>query len=434
MARGITFKLEVISPIHMSSRRYQTFNETAEFIPATTFRGMLANVICAKRDKLKCENCDIRTACDFDKIFPEDAGVRFENLYTLHNAHTTETDYILVYVLPATAVSCKRNPGFSSQFKYELSKRIKKPYDTKPHGVFDTLIMQLAHKIVGNYDYNLKCPDPECCSKTEPFNGFYNFAPIGVALMKSEVPKRRMVRTAINRARRTAEEEMLYSLEVIEEGTLFFGAITLKDDSLAAVLENRLKGLKDTRLGGVRSRGFGEINIFAVKNTNFDGKVKERIQTFNHFLGEYIQKHEGEKNGEYFVLDLQSDVIMKNGMGEYSAIIDKEMFLRQLQIFDSNLSIDGLELFKWTTSQGHFSAWSNVWKLNRDIEPTIKSGCVFVFKVDAITDELINALEKLQTWGIGERCEEGFGKVVICDPFHWGFQEKDKDYNPNWRY
>lgn len=423
MARRISYELDVISPIHINSRRFQTFNETLEFIPATTIRGALANLICIKNGKLKCETCNIKASCYFDRIFPENVGVRFENLYPIRDDHDSKADYNLVRVLPATAVSCKRCSGFLNEYEYKLSNGKKKPYEPKPHGVFDMLIKKLSCEIKEDYNYEINCP--ECHSKAEPFDGFYCFLDEKVSA-KTEVSKRRIIRTAINRARRSAEEEMLYSLEVMEEGSRFFGAITMEDDVLESILKYNLEKLKEVRIGAARSRGFGEISIYTIKNPDFDDKVKDRIEIFNRFLN-------FQNNSIYFTLDLQSDVIANNGNGEYSAYINEEMLLGQLRSFATNLDDDGLKLVRWFTSQGHFSAWSNVWKLNRDIDSTIKMGSVFVYKVDAITDELIKALEQLQIWGIGNRREEGFGKVIVCDPFHWGFCEKIEDYNPDWR-
>ena len=37
---------------------------------------------------------------------------------------------------------------------------------------------------------------------------------------------------------------------------------------------------------------------------------------------------------------------------------------------------------------------------------------------DAI-DNLVGTLEKIENVGIGERRNEGFGEIRICDEFHW---------------
>jgi CRISPR-associated protein Csx10 len=437
MARKISFIVTIEDPLHINSRRYQVFNETSDFIPATTLRGALANSLCIKADRWHCGTCDVKANCSFGEIFSNTGRVRFEDLYPIAKRCLSSE----VLVLPVTATSCKLQPGFISQFQYELSTGEKKPYDERPHGVSDLLIPQLAYQIAGKYDYNFKCSEPKCPSRLEPFSGFYHLENIprsdhAKALIKAEVPKRRLVRTAVNREKRTAERNLLFSLEIVEEETQFFGAITVEDDNLAPIIRRELKELKNGRLGGVRSRGLGGIGIDSFAFPGFDShaNIEKRMSTFNHFLKHYLQTLGCEKDGEYVVLGLQSDAILRNDRGEYSALIDEDILIKQLQSLHAGLVVDRLKLVRFVTSRGHSSGWSGAWKLPREVEPTIKRGSVFVFKAQFIGDELLKALEQLQIWGIGQRREEGYGKVVVCDEFHWGFHQMEQDYDANWRY
>jgi len=429
MARKISFIANVLKPIHINSRRYSVFNETEDFIPATTMRGVLANSICKKNQKWECDGCNCKSTCNFEKIFINN-HVRFDNLYPVADYFDQSS-----CVTPATAVSCKRRPGFLSQYNYEISKGKRKAYKEPPHGVFDLLIPQLAHQIAGDYDYEFHCS--ECPSKLEPFFCFYNVDHNEKVLFEAEAGKRRLVRTAINREKRTAEEKLLFSLEIIEEGTTFVGTVTFSDNNLGPVILEELKKLESSRFGAVRSRGFGEIKIYPEDSSDFDNDIKNRILTFNHFLGCYIKNLNNsntEEQGEYFTINLHSDAILKNDKGEYSALIDEKILSTYLKSFEPGLDLKSLSLVKWSTSQSLSFGWSDTWKLPKDIKPAVKRGSVFVFKIDSLTEELVKALNETQTWGIGEKCEEGYGKVIICDPFHWGFQEKDHRYDDKWRY
>jgi CRISPR-associated Csx10 family RAMP protein len=435
------------------------FNETNDFIPASALRGTLASAICMKSPKWQCEQCslrspttssygDVKSECNFDKIFIDGGKIRFEHLYPLRYDSYAEEGR----VFPATAVSCKRKPGILTEFLYKpyKEKETRKVYDKPPHGVFDILIPQFAYQLLNNYGYDFKCP--ECKSKVEPFSGFYNFVPTNelasqsffaketkyrTAIVKSSSPKRRLVRTAINRYSRTAEEGLLFSLEVVEEISYFYSTVTVEQDDLAPIIQTELKKLKNRRFGGVRSRGLGEIgSAYYINFVDFDSELRERVETFNHFLKGYLKKlsPDAECADAYFTINLQSDAILRNERGEQAAVINEDLLKTQLQSLQPGLSLDGLKLVKWVTSQSLYSGWSDAWKLPKNVGSAIGSGSVFVFKVDALTDELISALEQLQVWGIGERCEEGYGRLIICDPFHWGFQDKEKDYDENWRY
>ena len=450
MAKKISLKVEMTTPFYVSSRKYQTFNETKDFIPASTLRGTLASSICEKSPKWQCEQCDVKTECNFDRIFINGGKIRFEHLYPLR--YDSYADEAKSRVFPATTVSCKRRPGILTEFLYRPYKEKEKIYDKPPHGVFDVLIVQLAYQLLNNYSYDIKCFNPDCKSKVEPFSGFYNFVPTNeresksffaketkykTAIVQSSPKKRRLVRTAINRYSRTAEENLLFSLEVVEEKSYFYATVTVKQDDLAPIIQTELKKLKHRRFGGVRSRGLGEIGLaYHINFVDFDSKLRERVETFNHFLRSYLKKlsPDAQCTDTYFTINLQSDAILKNERGEQAAVISENTLKTQLQSLQSGLSLDGLKLVKWVTSQSLYSGWSDAWKLPKNVGSTIGGGSVFVFKVDVLTDKLISALEQLQIWGIGERCEEGYGRLIICDPFHWGFQEKEEDYDENWRY
>ncbi|MBD3181262.1 CRISPR-associated RAMP protein Csx10 [Candidatus Poribacteria bacterium] len=441
MARKISLPLNALSPIHISSRKYLVFNETYDFIPATTLRGTLASIVCENENKWQCEECGKRGSCNFEQIF-NNKRVRFRNLYPV-----ASDLYEKSFVLPATAVSCKRCPGFLSEFYYELSQGKRDFCDEVPHGVFDLLIPSLAYQIMGRYDYEFKCPEAGCNSKLEPFSCFYSIDSNDISLeisddiiydkvlINADVTKRRLVRAAINRERRTTQENLLFSLEAIEEGNQFFGEINIEDDGLASIVKEYLDNIESRRLGGIRSRGFGSFEFYPDISSEFDTEVKKRILAFNHHLEVYLKNLNGfDKQGIYFTLGLQSDAILKNRNGEYSVLIDEDILSEHLNAFISKLNITGLKLVKWSTSQSNSLGWSGTWKMPKAIESAIKSGSIFVFKVDELNDDLIKGLEELQMWGIGEKCEEGFGDVIICDEFHYGFHEIDQCYNDKWRY
>lgn len=449
MAKKISLKVQMTTPIYVSSRKYGMFNETNDFIPASALRGTLASAICVESPKWQCKGCDVKAECNFDKIFVNGGKIRFEHLYPLAYSSYTEEGR----VFPATAVSCKRQPGILTGFLYKPYKEPEdKNNDKPPHGIFDILIPQLAYQLSNNYGYDIKCSEPCCKSKVEPFSGFYNFAPTNetasqsflaretkyrTAIVESSPPKRRLVRTAINRYSRTAEENLLFSLEVVEEKSYFFATVAVEQDELASIIQAELKKLKHRRFGGVRSRGLGEIGFVSTPCVvDFDSELKERIETFNHFLKSCLKKFppDAKCTDTYFTINLQSDAVLRNERGEQAAVINEYSLKKQLQSLQSGLSLGGLKLVKWVTSQSLYSGWSDAWKLPKNVGSTIGRGSVFVFKVRSLTDELINALEQLQIWGIGERCEEGYGRLIICDQFHWGFQDKGQDYDENWRY
>ncbi len=138
------------------------------------------------------------------------------------------------------------------------------------------------------------------------------------------VTKRLLTRVGINRRRATAQEQILYSIEVINETqgkenepTLYRSKIYVEDDALAKSLITFIQK-HNFRLGGATSRGLGKVEIKAtaskVKNnlnervTKFNQQLRQRWQTWNNIFGTKNQQWQDKRT--YFTLDLQSDAIL----------------------------------------------------------------------------------------------------------------------------
>jgi CRISPR-associated protein Csx10 len=77
------------------------------------------------------------------------------------------------------------------------------------------------------------------------------------------------------------------------------------------------------------------------------------------------------------------------------------------------------------------TGWNIALKLPKEDEVAISKGSVFLFVTkpgETISEPevkpLSDLLEQIEKSGIGERRNEGFGKVRICDEFHWEVPNK----------
>lgn len=82
----------------------------------------------------------------------------------------------------------------------------------------------------------------------------------------------------------------------------------------------------------------------------------------------------------------------------------------------------GLRLVRHVLVPAVARGWNARQGLPKEDEPAVGRGSVLLFqaepgKVDALLPRLKEAEEK----GIGRRREEGFGRVQVCDPFHYQF-------------
>ncbi len=135
---------------------YGHFLETLDYIPGSVIRGAFAKMIMKEDSNL------------FKALFESSNNmISFTDLYPLKGP----SEIGLSLPLPLTAVSCKYEPGFCTE--YDKHGKVEDP---PPHGVFDTLIHnlifeQLREKL--HITFQPKCP--KCGERVEPFSGYYSF-------------------------------------------------------------------------------------------------------------------------------------------------------------------------------------------------------------------------------------------------------------------
>ncbi len=425
--KEIQLTITAKSPLAIGNKKPGSVSEAIDYIPGSVIRGAIAS-------KLLQQGGEPTEGDDFNTLFLGDKAAIFQNAYPAP------------YLLPATAVSSKAKPGF-------------KP---KGNGVFDTLIDRFCAEAYG-YLFDPNCPEDG--GRLEPFSGFYSQD--NRKYQKKSVSKRLLTRVGINRRRATSEEEILYSIEVLNETSkilfhdvpIIFCLLLLIMNGLVGILflKNYLnviyyssiliKGTQDLaqnlvtfinqnnfRLGGSASRGLGKVEIEA-KLREFSPDIKTNINNFN----ESIKSIKGRWNqweifGEpsedkslsqrtYFTINLESDAILIDNWRR-TTVISEDMLCQFAGISDENLTKD-LRLETSYSSYDYISGWNSAWGLMKDIELITNKSGVYLFSIDKINQEIwIDKLQNLVTKGVGERTTEGFGKITICHPFHTIFREK----------
>jgi CRISPR-associated protein Csx10 len=386
----IKLEITALSPLAIGSKKPRSVSESRDFIPGSTIRGAIANEMLRLGESSEGD--------DFHRLFIADDAAIFRNAYPAPN------------LLPATAVSSKSDSGF-------------KP--NKKNGVFDTLIDRFCAEGHG-YLYDPSCPVDN--GRVEPFSGFYDI--IDGEYKSRPIPKRLLTKVGINRHRTTSEEEILYSVEVLNEiykddntdkPSVFYGLIEIEDESLASNFINFINANSDRfRFGGSTSRGLGKVKLKAESEIERSvNRVHENIQKFNDLLKVRWKKWSevfSEKelgNRAYFTIDLQSEGIFidnwKRAIG-----ITSQMLCQFANLEEANSSLIFHTAY---SSYDYLSGWNAAWGLMKDVELVTNKGSVFLFSTEN-PDLWIPALEYLSRRGIGERTSEGFGQIKVCDPFH----------------
>ncbi|NJN32569.1 MAG: CRISPR-associated RAMP protein Csx10, partial [Synechococcales cyanobacterium RM1_1_8] len=287
------------------------------------------------------------------------------------------------------------------------------------------------------YDFN----SPNDGGRVEPFSGFYHpGAPKpkkGQAkpAQSTSITSRLLTRVSINRSRATAEDAMLYALEVLDETqgkiqpgkqptqTQFNSSIEVANDKLAKDLTAYINAQR-FRLGGSGSRGLGKAHIKASSNTS-KSSVSQRIDSFNKQLHKRWRdwnRSFGDlapalpENREYFTLDLQSDAIFTERWRS-TTVLTPAMLLAETGIAD-----DSLQLEVAHSSYAYTSGWNSAWGLMKDVDVVTNKGGCYLFSTEQ--PELWKPVwQRLEARGLGDRTPEGFGQVLICHPFHTVFRE-----------
>jgi CRISPR-associated protein Csx10 len=429
--KRIKLKITALSPLAIAGKKPGSVSEAEDHIPGSVIRGAIASQILqlSQQEIANIANQDLTAnGGEFASLFLSDEPAIFQNAYPAV-AKSDSISRIIdddVMVLPATAVSSKNDSGF-------------KP---KNNGVFDTLIDRFC---ADAYNYPYDPSDPESIKKNtdtrvEPYSGFYSCK--DGTYHSHSVSTRFLTRVGINRRRATSEEEILYSIEVLNESfvqnpkeqnwhpVVYRSAILVNNEDLA---KSVVKFINDNseifRLGGSTSRGLGKVKIEAELDdgvpdvekriTKFNQQLKQRWSLWSVFSNPDSNLIE---NRTYFTIDLQSDAILTENW-RHTTVISEKMLKQFTGIKDD----DSLELHTAYSTYNYRSGWNAAWGLMKDIELVTTRGAVYLFGVNKEKEKIwTDKLKELELKGVGDRTCEGFGQVQICNEFHSVFRESAK--------
>lgn len=385
--------LETKAPLVLrASRTSAQFTPTLTYIPGVALRGALALEYLRQGGKPEDElfrTLFLTGAVSFGPLFPSKNDVAGRPL-------------------PASAVACKR---FGAKHRRSVGDSLLR---IELADVLDSLEPLEEWEI---------CPDcKEQFPDTQPnmrdrLSGYYleqdEFEAIKPAV-------RMLTGIGMSRATGTAAQTILFSMEAIEEGQCFKGRVRLDGDEVEALVE-RLRELAPEgeilRLGAARSRGQGRVQVIGWQAVSHEGpSLEARWKALNAVVRHLWAQYDAEPEGEYFTLTLESPLILK------------DRCLRPIRPDDLNAEAFGLpaevEWRRFMLNEVVLQGWNAAWHLPKRDTPALAMGSVFLFRVPAgQKDVVLSRLEKIEQKGLGQRRNEGFGRVRVCDPFHYRFEE-----------
>ena len=338
---------------------------------------------------------------DFRQLFLNDSAGIFRNCYPGLN------------VLPATTAGCKDFDGFLAMNNLEK------------HGIFDTLFERIISE-KAEWIYQPNCP--HCDGRVEAQGEFYE--QVGDCYEARGLSTRPLTRVAINRQRKVAADELLYHLTAVDPLSADGKEVCLHGSiRVPSVLVNKVASTlqqKVQRLGGGSSRGLGKVCVKITKCED-SNSLTQRIDNFNAALKDLwdIYCHlpnvkMGPFEGTFFSVNVQSEAILTAEDGWQKSMI---LTAPMLQVITGcNAKVAFIRSF---ASYDYVGGWNAAWGLPKEIDLATRMGSVFVFHTLDI-DSWIPALRTLEEFGVGSRREEGFGQILICDPFHLRTREQVK--------
>lgn len=419
--KRIKLTITALSPLAIAGKKPGSVSEVEDHIPGSVIRGAIASQI-LEISKQQTPNIASQNLTenggDFATIFLGDEPAIFQNAYPAVAKKSELISQVVtdeIMVLPATAVSSKTKPGFK----------------IKGNGVFDTLIDRFCAEAY-DYPYDPSCPQD--LGRVEPFGGFYSKSKDDKYHSHS-VSTRFLTRVGINRQRATSQDDILYSIEVLNESfsetpqkqnwqpVVYQSSILVYNEDLGKSLTdfiNQNSGI--FRLGSATSRGLGKVK-FKAELSEALTDVEDRINNFNNKLEKRWQfwsifgqpENDLLNNRTYFTIDLQSDAIFTENW-QHTTVISSRMLCELANVTEKD-NLPKLEVAY--TTYDYRSGWNAAWGLMKDIELVTNRGGVYLFSVDKEKEKIwIDKLQELEIKGVGERTSEGFGQVQICNEFH----------------
>lgn len=415
----IELLIKAVSPLAIGRRKPGgSVSEAEDYIPGTVIRGAIAAQILRESGH---SADDLSTQGeDFQALFLSQQPAIFQNGYpaiiTVNKNPKDISNQAEIVCLPATALSSKTNPGFTTQ--------------EDGNGVFDTLIDRFCAECYG-YPYD---PCTLKGDRVDALSGLY--CKINDRYHTPSNSKRLLTRVGINRRRATAEDDILYSIEVLNESKqikdqpmVYKSAIFVRNAELAHTVQQYISDRSTSfRLGGSTSRGLGAVEITAKLPIKVTPDVQTRVNRFNQALknrwknwqvfGTPLTDAIGDRT--FFTLNLQSDAVL-NEHWQRTMVISVDMLKSWFPIIPD----ESLQLHAAYSSYDYRSGWNAAWGLMKDVELVTNKGSVYLFSTTNF-NAWLEALAELELKGVGDRTCEGFGQVRVCDEFHLIFREEAK--------
>lgn len=395
-----------------------SIQETRDYVAGSVWRGAVAQAMLQAQGRVSYAGRPVagKPGPDFAELFWGSQAARFGFLYPAAASDASALP------IPLTARTCKQQPGFAPS----------------GHGLYDGLLNRLREAAAGQRPYSR---GPENCPRCEAGQGrlerkrgfMSRIEATADGYGEAKVGRRAFVRVGLNRLTETAQEEILYTLEALVPAlngkngrpTLTFTGTWSGSDSqrqalLAQLAEYRLSDIEGYRIsvGTARARGMGDAVLRLEPDD--DDQVRglaDRLDAFQPMT----DGRPTDPNHLYAALTLRSPLLLLDERGLPATALTGDLLRAYHPQAPAGLEmLAAYSVLERETRTG----WAAAWGLPKPVTTVIAAGSVIALRAPAgQRTALLDYLTTLAAEGLGERRAEGFGEVLVCDPFHIAFDE-----------
>lgn len=299
--------------------------------------------------------------------------------------------------IPRSALTCKHARGFRQQ--------------VDSHGVVDVLLFPRPS--------TLRCE--RCDADLKPHRGWMLARD---AISEPPLHRTATLHTAIHHGTRSANPGLFYLEESIYTTDGFRGELWAATERVAEVQELLGEAVRrGLKIGHGRSKGLGRVTVF-LETPDPDAALPTADSRIRG-MQEMLRNAPDHRNDAAFSVTLRSRAILldeylrfraKPSLADFHFRAASVRFTELLATFRPRVSYTATEpVFGWNLSAN----------LPKSPDSAIAAGACYLYgrRDQPLTDGEISVLAtgftQLEAQGIGERVEEGFGRVTFCDPFHW---------------
>ncbi len=288
----------------------------------------------------------------------------------------------------------------------------------------DHVRRDLLLKAATGASIDLECTVParggkRCSAKRECPGGFYRA--MEETFEEMEVATRRVAHTAIHPKFLRVESEQFYSVHAIAEEQVFEGAVLVRPEA-STQLKDTFGGERSLYVGRGRTRGQGKVRLTLPAKADELDDPAPKVRGLNEEAARLFPETFGGK--VVFSCTLLSPAILYD---------EWLMFRGEPDAFDISPQLTGYSPLAAFVQPWPVAGWNSGAGVPKAEATALAPGSSFLFGKEAKEDErqeeigrLTERLKTVALEGIGERREEGFGEIALCEDIHWRIAEGGK--------